>query len=250
MAALTEKKSFEITAGGLHIMAMFFMLLDHMWATVVPGQEWLTCVGRIAFPIFAFLTVEGYFHTHSFKKYMMRLGAFALISEIPFNLMNGALIYPFHQNVIWTFMIALAGIWLIDRAKRWLKWWLVVPVAAMIILVTAVAGQIAMTDYFSAGVLTVYAFYLFHGRKWWCFAGQLVSLYVIHVRLLGSAYYTIQLFGMEFHFVQQGLALLALIPIWLYRGRQGQHSKAFQYFCYAFYPVHMVVLYLIAVVIG
>ena len=49
----------------------------------------------------------------------------------------------------------------------------------------------------------------------------------------------------EFEVCQQGLALLALIPIWLYRGRQGYHSKPFQYVCYAFYPVHMLVLVLV-----
>ena len=57
--------------------------------------------------------------------------------------------------------------------------------------------------------------------------------------------YPVQLFGVEFEFCQQGLALLALIPIWLYRGRPGYHSKLFQYSCYAFYPVHMLVLVLI-----
>ena len=50
------------------------------------------------------------------------------------------------------------------------------------------------------------------------------------------------LFGHTFEFYQQSLALLALIPIWLYRGRQGYHSKAFRYGCYAFYPVHMLIL--------
>mgnify|MGYP000794559919 CR=1 FL=1 len=45
-------------------------------------------------------------------------------------------------------------------------------------------------------------------------------------------------------FAQQGFALLALVPIWLYRGRQGCHSKPFQYACYAFYPVHMLLLVL------
>ena len=50
---------------------------------------------------------------------------------------------------------------------------------------------------------------------------------------------------MEFEIWQQGLALLALLPIWLYRGRQGYHSKPFQYACYAFYPVHMLILVLI-----
>ena len=63
--------------------------------------------------------------------------------------------------------------------------------------------------------------------------------------LLGGLLYPVHIFGMEFEICQQGLALLALLPIWLYRGRQGYHSKPFQYACYAFYPVHMLILVLI-----
>ena len=85
----------------------------------------------------------------------------------------------------------------------------------------------------------------FRGRKWWCLLGQFPTLYWINIELLGGLMYPVQLFGVKFEFCQQGLALLALIPIWLYRGRQGYHSKLFQYSCYAFYPVHMLVLVLI-----
>ncbi len=106
-----KKYRFDISSAGLHILAMTFMLLDHMWATVTPGQEWMTCVGRMAFPIFAFMIVEGYFHTHDLKKYLLRMVAFALISEVPFDLMyEGLAFYPYHQNVMWTFLIALGGI--------------------------------------------------------------------------------------------------------------------------------------------
>ncbi len=87
-------------------------------------------------------------------------------------------------------------------------------------------------------------FYIFRGRKWCCLLGQVLTLYWINVVLLGGLMYPIRLFGMEFELCQQGLALLALVPIWLYRGRQGCHSKPFQYACYAFYPVHMLLLVL------
>ena len=101
---------------------------------------------------------------------------------------------------------------------------------------------LCMVDYYGVGVLTVFVFYFLHGRKWWCFLGQLAALYWLNVELLGGLMYPVQLFGMEFELCQQGLALLALIPIWLYHGRQGYHSKPFQYLCYAFYPVHMLLL--------
>ena len=105
---MKSKFKFEVTSFTLHILAMIFMLCDHLWGTIVPGNDWLTCIGRISFPIFAFMIVEGYFHTKSVKKYVLRLLIFALISEIPFNLMMGSgIFYPIHQNVLWSFLIAI-----------------------------------------------------------------------------------------------------------------------------------------------
>lgn len=72
------------------------------------GHNWLDAVGRLAFPIFAFLTAEGFFHTRDFKKYLARMFLFALASELPFDLIaEGGWFYPFHQNVLFTFCIAL-----------------------------------------------------------------------------------------------------------------------------------------------
>ena len=85
----SASKNFELTAAVLHIIAMTLMLMDHLWATLLPAREWLTCAGRVAFPIFAFMAVEGYFHTRSFKKYILRMLLFAVLSEIPFDLMYG-----------------------------------------------------------------------------------------------------------------------------------------------------------------
>ena len=102
-----------------------------------------------------------------------------------------------------------------------------------------------LMDHYGMGVLTVFVFYLFRGRSWWCLLGQAAALYWINVEMLGGLMYPVSLFGAEFELCQQGLALLSLLLVWLYHGRQGYHSKKFQYFCYAFYPVHMLILALV-----
>lgn len=232
----------------LHLLAMACMLGDHLWATVIPGNEWLTCIGRIAFPIFAFLLVEGYFHTHDLKKYALRLLLWALISEIPFNLVMGStLFYPLHQNVLWTLLIGLLLIHVNELAKNTGKWPLRVLACIGTVALALPLGLGTMVDYYSYGIWMVLVFYFFHGRRWWDFLGQFLLLAYINLELLGGYGYEIHLFGSTFLFAQQGFALLALIPIWLYRGRQGPHSKALQYTYYAFYPVHLLILGLIQV---
>ena len=241
----STSRCFDISTAALHIIAMLFMLMDHLWATLLPAQEWLTCAGRVAFPIFAFMAVEGYFHTHDLKKYTLRLLLFALLSEVPFDLMyGGTWFYPVHQNVIWTLLLGLLGVHLMETMRKKQKTGRYLLVSALVVGAGAVLGTLGMVDYYGAGVRTVFAFYIFRGRKWWCLLGQVLTLYWINVVLLGGLMYPIRLFGMEFELCQQGLALLALVPIWLYRGRQGCHSKPFQYACYAFYPVHMLLLVL------
>ena len=235
----------ETTSASLHWMAMAFMLCDHLWGTVVPGNDWLTCIGRLTFPIFAFLLVEGYFHTHNLKKYMGRLLVFALISEIPFNLaMSGRLFYPVHQNVLFSFLISLALVHWNHTARGKGRVRQILVGAASVIL-GYIVGLLTMVDYYHAGILTVLAFYFFRGRGWWQRLGQLACLWYINMELLGGYGYQLQLFGREFFLVRQGFALLALIPIWLYRGNPGPKSKLLQIFNYAFYPAHLLVLGLI-----
>ena len=240
---MEKKLSGETTSMSLHVMAMAFMLCDHLWGTIVPGNDWLTCIGRIAFPIFAFLLVEGYFHTRNLKKYVKRLVVFALLSEIPFDLAMGSTVfYPIHQNVLWSFLIALGLIHWNEKARTSGKQWKRVLVGAASILLGYILGLVTMVDFYHAGILTVLAFYFFRGRTWLHRAGQLVCLWYINFELLGGLVYEVWLFGRMFSFTRQGLALLALVPIWMYRGRQGYHSKALQYGYYAFYPLHLLIL--------
>ena len=238
-------KKYDISSAGLHILAMFFMLLDHMWATVVPGNEWMTCVGRLAFPIFAFMIVEGYFHTRNLKKYMLRLLFCALISEIPFNLMYaGRLFYPIHQNVLWAFLISLVLIsW--NEKIREAKLWRRCLRFAISLLAGFLMGTVTFVDYYGYGVMMVLVFYFFRGRTWWQLLGQFACLYWINWELMGGLVYEFEAFGRVWVLHQQGLALLALVPIWLYRGRKGFDRPWFRRLCYLFYPAHMLALALL-----
>lgn len=243
---MKQKRSLETTSASLHILAMAFMLCDHLWGTVISGNDWLTCLGRLAFPIFAFLLVEGYFHTRNLKRYLGRLFLFALLSEIPFNLAIGSrAFYPIHQNVLWSFLISLLLIHWNERANTKGSVFAQIVIGCASILSACIIGILTFVDYNHYGILTVLVFYFFRGRKWWCYLGQLICLWYINMEMMGGLGYEVSLFGKDFFLAQQGFALLALIPIWLYRGKQGHHSKPFQYFCYAFYPAHLLILGLI-----
>ena len=241
-------KKFEINALTLHILAMTFMVIDHSWATIVEGHMWMNFAGRLAFPIFAFMTAEGFFKTGNLKNYMKRMLILAVLSEIPFNLMNSGNVFdPFHQNVIWTFLIALAGMYWFEKIRRrkQSRWKIILSCTGVAIL-GFLAGTLGMTDYSGTGVLTVFIFYFFHGRKWTDYLGQAAGMYLINFVLIKNMDIPVMLMGHEFFFPTQGFAIFALVFIWLYKGRQGPHNKVIQYSCYAFYPVHILILSLLA----
>ncbi len=137
-----------------------------------------------------------------------------------------------------------SGVHLMETVRKSKKLWVSLPVCAAVAAAGGAAGNAGHDGLLRCRCADRVRFYIFRGRKWWCLLGQVLTLYWINVVLLGGLMYPIRLFGMEFELCQQGLALLALVPIWLYRGRQGCHSKPFQYACYAFYPVHMLLLVL------
>lgn len=229
----------------LKAMAMLLMLLDHACWTIAFEHQWMTCAGRLAFPLFAFLVAEGYRHTGDFKRYLKRVFLFALISEIPFNLMTGgALINPFHQNVMFTFCLALLLLRMVD--KEWqCSWWRGVLVAVFAGCLGYGLGFLTFVDYYGYGVITVLVFWL-AGKTTFGWVLELAVLAYINLELMGGMSYVWTFWGREVLVPQQAFALLALIPIWLYNGQRGPGGKKFQYFGYAFYPAHILILSLLA----
>ena len=199
----------------LKCIAIVSMALDHTGAVLYPSQIWLRCLGRIAFPIFCFLIVEGFFHTHDVRRYMGRLGVFALISEIPYDLaFLGVPLEYAHQNVFFTLLIGIGMMVLLERNREW-------PVKAVILLLAMWLAVLIRSDYNFRGVLLIFVFYIFHESRW----------------LAVTA-------GGFWNFLYQGViqkyGVLSVLPLALYNRERGRKMK---YFFYIFYPVHLLLLY-------
>lgn len=233
-----------LTSNMLRTVAIVLMLSDHIWATAMSFGNWMTYIGRMAFPIFAFQIAEGFVHTSSFKKYALRLLGFALLSELPFNLFYSSRWFnPYHQNVLFTLLLGLLAIKVIDNVKKNRSAKNIALSVLWLFLILAASG-IGFVDYGYLGMLTVVMFYLFRDFPFaWLL--QLLGMVLINITFFEGLVFPVEIFGKVFEIPSQGFAIFALIPIWLYCGRKGRSSKPLQYGFYAFYPVHMIVLYLI-----
>ena len=228
-----------MTAFSLRLIALISMLVDHTYVALLPEQTWMNCIGRLAFPIFAFQLTEGYRHTKDKKKYATRLFLFALLSEIPFDL--AAYGEPFfwdHQNIFWTLLIGLLLIWAVDRVfTRWQDSSIRFTAILFIVIASLYVAVCLRVDYSLFGVLTIFAFYILRSKS----RITLTLCVLVLNALMGS--YRISVFGIRFPI--QLIATLSMIPICLYDGKQGCHSKAWSWFCYAFYPLHLLILSLL-----
>ena len=238
------KKIQFLDSNMLRTIAVVLMISDHVWATAMSFGNWMTYIGRMAFPIFAFQIAEGFVHTKSFKKYALRLLGFALITEIPFNLFYSSRWFnPYHQNVLFTLLLGLLAIRVIDNLKKDISA-KNIGKSVLWLLLISIGGTIGFVDYGFLGVLTVVMFYLCRGYRFTPVL-QLIGMILINIVFFEGQVFMFDVFGKIIEIPSQGFAVFALIPIWLYNGKKGKSSKVLQYGFYAFYPVHMLILYLI-----
>lgn len=206
----------------LKLIACLSMFIDHLGAVCFSGMMGFRIIGRLAFPIYCFLLVEGAVHTRNMKKYILRMGIFALISEVPFDLaFYHRLVYTGHQNVFFTLGLGLLAIWFLEHPIEQLD----IPDVLYKLLVIIAAGLIAEffnTDYGFTGIAVICIFYYLRGQP--------RLKYPIAVILLAA------MGGVEVY------AVLALIPILLYNGQRGRQTKAMQYGFYIFYPAHLLLI--------
>lgn len=228
------ERSRGLDGGTLKCIAAALMLTDHVGAILLPEVPVLRCVGRLAFPIFAFFIAEGYAHTRDFGRYFRRLAILAVVSEIPFNLENGAVFDPARQNVLFTFCLALLtlrGLEALGRERGFGRW----AGCGLVLAAGFAAGELLRTDYGGWGVVTVALLYLCRDGK---YAKLWLLLAMAAVNGLGMGSLTMPVFGGEMPI--QIFAVAALPVIWLYNGQAG--PKGLRRAFYVFYPAHLLVL--------
>lgn len=228
-----------MTSLAIRCIAIAAMLLDHighMFYDVLPHYLLLRMVGRVAFPLFAFLLAEGMYHTKDVRKYLLRLGMFAVISELPFDglVSQGRSWFDWGaQNVFFTLFLGLLGILLYDVFAAQNRAWL----SLLSILAAAGAAQLIGADYGAVGVYFIFVFYRFRGdrRRLAIFfmVGVLINM---SMRLLG---------GQTTWGLVQLCEIGALPVVLLYNGLPGKRTKLLQYAFYSFYPMHMLILTII-----
>lgn len=228
------ERSRGLDGGTLKGIAAALMLTDHVGAILLPEVLALRCVGRLAFPIFAFFIAEGYAHTRDFGRYFRRLAILAVVSEIPFNLENGTVFDPARQNVLWTFCLALLtlrGLEVLGRERGFGRW----AGCGLVLAAGFAAGELLRTDYGGWGVVTVALLQLCRDGK---YAKLWLLLAMAAVNGLGMGSMMMPVFGGEMPI--QIFAVAALPVIWLYNGQAGPKGprRAF----YVFYPAHLLVL--------
>lgn len=235
------------------------MLLDHIGYCLPRAgfSPYFRIIGRLAFPIFVFLVVNGYRYTRSKPKYALRLAIFAVISQIPFSLMQkGTLFYP-TGNVFVTLLLSLLCVWF--AAEFWSRsgWWRLLAFVPAVIVCGLYYFGYLNSDYGMKGILLALVLYFFDGKYVLTAIGTFVSLFaptligygINFLQMLRGRAYAFRLPGSWT--MTEAYALLALIPVFLYHGKKGRTpenkvaAKAMQLAFYAFYPVHMLILALL-----
>ena len=233
-------KNFQFLSGAeLKLIAIISMLADHVnKALIYPYLESnhgflafisdvFDIIGRIAFPLFCFMLVEGYFKTRNRKKYLLNLLLFGVISEVPFDMFTTASFFNMNwNNVMFTLALVLVTVWIIDTLKEKMQkrskalWYLV---SILIVLGMCIVSMSLSLDYEHHAILIGYFFYLFHDMPVFAIPFGYASMFKEPWALLGF-----------------GLTLT-------YNGERGKQHKMLYYW---FYPVHLLILGLLRLYLG
>lgn len=224
----------RLTGAQLKYIAFISMLIDHVnKALIYPYlnggilyaiSNIFDVIGRIAFPIFIFLMVEGFFHTSNRWKYLRTLLIFAAISEVPFDMFTTCSFFePNWNNIMFTLALVLITLWIIDSLKEKFSKGLWYFSSGVVLAIMCLIAMNSGVDYEHHAILIGYFFYIFHEKPVFAILFSFLSMYKEPWALLGF-----------------GLTLT-------YNGERGKQNKLFNYW---FYPVHLFILGLLRIYLG
>lgn len=248
----------NVNGGTLKLIALITMFIDHFGATIIESKlptdatgEYagssgmfllylvLRLIGRIAFPLYIFLLVEGFKYTRNRMKYLLRLVVFSFASEIAFDMAFNKisindikhlkLIEFSYQNVFFTLALGFAALMCIDATGKALQNKLTKAAAIVVIAVIfALIAKYLKTDYDASGVMAIVVMYLLRDKP-----------------KLGISMTILALVFLTFSKMINFLELAALIDIWPISKYNGAKGKGNKWFFYIFYPAHLLILALI-----
>ncbi len=227
----------------LKVIAITLMVIDHTGALFFPQVMFLRIIGRLSFPLFAFLIAQGFFHTRSVKKYLLRLGVCAVVFQLPdwfstiYSKLTNNPFFGAHYvlNIFATLFFGLAAIALFDRLKTKGLIWSWLAAIAM-----AVLAQVTGADYGAYGVMYMLMFYL---------SGTDVKKIFIGITLLHVAYGGYEaitsLIRTGYPAFPHAIQLFSIFSAFLVSKYNHEPGRKMKFFFYAFYPGHMILLYII-----
>lgn len=220
-----------MTSFVLKIIALITMLFDHIGYIIFHRFSFMNYIGRLSFPLFAFMITEGFTHTKNLRKYFYRLLIFAVISQIPYMLFVSNFSNVFTLNILFTLTLGLLAITVYDKSKHKL-------LGLLFVIICAISAYFLHFDYGWFGIAIIFIFYIFKDKKLY------MNLFFIIATFTNYFYNYITTLRIEYLFIIL-FCTLSLIPINLYNEKKGKNIK---YFLYIFYPLHLVVLYLLTLI--
>ena len=228
-----EQRKIGLTGNQLKLIAMLAMTLDHVGRQLFPQFGVFVILGRLAFPIFAYMIAEGCAHTRHRGRYLGMVFGLGVVCQAVYYFAYGSL----YQNILITFTLSIATIFAIDRFRRKMRFFrgLVMTVTLAMVVFLAVVlprrtGNEFWIDYGVFGVFLPVVIY-FMPKKWAKLLGAAVMMAGVAWMLGGVQWYS----------------MLALPLLALYNGQRGR--RKLKYLFYIFYPVHLVIIYLISLII-
>lgn len=227
-----------MTVFQLKLLAIITMAIDHIGLFFFPEHITWRIIGRLSFPIFAWLIANGARHTKNVNAYLKRLLIFAIISQIPYWLAFRLIDPTFNSpNIFFTLLLGLLAIKIIQEKKQW---WL----GVLVTIVCSWGAYLMQASYGLVGVLSMVFFYIFFEQKIYLFLSEAI---IFLLPLMTASWPILKPLSpyLMANFIYQPVCLVSLFLIFLYNNKQGLKAK---YFFYIFYPAHFFIIYLIKLI--